>query len=155
MRIWDLTHLEEHCGEQGSSTRQISANIVLGAHLGPFQINLQYCWPTPQARSQYVVHFRDDVAGERSFPSWGRRLSIDAPGSCHTGGAMVATRGLPAPPGVPYTTPMQGGASCYRQHSFDSWRMNAAGRVLQGSVMHPGKATRTCCWRRANTTSFL
>jgi len=61
MRIWDLTHLEEHCGEQGSSTRQISANIVLGAHLGPFQINLQYCWPTPQARSQYVVHFRDDV----------------------------------------------------------------------------------------------
>jgi len=62
MRIWDLTHLEEHCGEQGSSTREISANIVLGAHLGPFQINMQYCWPTPQARSQYVVHFRDDVA---------------------------------------------------------------------------------------------
>jgi len=29
--------------------------------LGPFQINLQYCWPTPQARSQYVVHFRDDA----------------------------------------------------------------------------------------------
>jgi len=25
---------------------------------------------------------------------------------------------------------------------------------MQGSVMHPGKA-RTCCWRRANTTSYL
>ena len=68
MRIWDLTHLEEHCGEQGSSTRQISANIVLGAHLGPFQINLQYFWRTPQARSQYVVHFRDDEVRQVEKP---------------------------------------------------------------------------------------
>jgi len=71
------------------------------------------------------------VAGTRSAPSWGRRLSIDAPGSCHTNGAIVATRA------VPNTTPMQGGASCHRQHSCDSWRFNAAGRVLQGSSMHP------------------
>jgi len=63
MRKWDLTHLEEHCGEQGSSTRQYTANIVLGGHLGTFQINLQFCWPSPPVRSQYVVHFRDDVPG--------------------------------------------------------------------------------------------
>ena len=78
MRIWDLTHLEEHCGEQGSSTRQISANIVLGARLGPFQINLQYCWPTPQARSQYVVYFRDDISPmEKRL--WFRRMYINRP----------------------------------------------------------------------------
>ena len=32
---------------------------MLGARLGSFQINLQFCWPSPKA-SQYVVHFRDD-----------------------------------------------------------------------------------------------
>ena len=74
------------------------------------------------------------VAGTRSAPSWGRRLSIDAPGSCHTNGAIVATWAVPS------TTPMQGGASCYRQHSCDSWRMNAAGCVLRGSSMQPGIA---------------
>jgi len=60
MRIWNLTHLEEHCGAEGSSTRQNTAKIVLGAHLRPFQIVLQYCWPSPPARSQYVVSFLDE-----------------------------------------------------------------------------------------------
>ena len=61
-RIWDLTHLDEHCGKEGSSTRK---NTCENHAEGPFGIvsdQPSILLAKSQGRSQYVVHFRDDGA---------------------------------------------------------------------------------------------
>ena len=61
-RIWDLTHLDEHCGKEGSSTRQNTCEYHAGAPFGIVSDQPSILLAKSQGRSQHVVHFRDDLA---------------------------------------------------------------------------------------------
>ena len=68
-RIWDLTHLDEHCGKEGSSTRQNTCEYHAGGPFGIVSDQPSMLLAKSQGRSQYVVHFRDDGAGWFKFIS--------------------------------------------------------------------------------------
>jgi len=60
-RIWDLTHLDEHCGKEGSSTRQNTCEYHSGGPFGIVSDQPSILLAKSQGPSQYVVHFRDDM----------------------------------------------------------------------------------------------
>jgi len=60
LRIWDLAHLDEHCGKEGSSTRQNTCEYHAGDPFGIVSDQPTILLAKSQGRSQYVVQFRDD-----------------------------------------------------------------------------------------------
>jgi len=59
-RIWDLTHLDEHCGKEGYITRQNTCKYHAGGPFGIVSDQPSILLAKSQGRSQYVVHSRDD-----------------------------------------------------------------------------------------------
>jgi len=60
LRIWDLTHFDEHCGKEGSSTRQNTCEYHVGDPFGIVSDQPTILLAKSQRGSQYVVQFRDD-----------------------------------------------------------------------------------------------